>query len=123
MSRHRLPLGGGAQRLKALRLDPAEIPCTIHLHQLSLHNQWGECVWIWRAGDADIASLPFEALNPETLISPPDPGDDTVPLHCTSHDPALLLRIPQDSLDALQNGGSLSLEAHWEPFPPPIAAG
>jgi hypothetical protein len=102
-----------AAALVALRLDPAEQPGLVNLQQLKLVNGSGELLWQWQLGDGP--RLPLQlATNGTRLVERS--------IVCLDHDPAVVLQIPEPALAGLAGGGSLLVEAQWEPLSPELGA-
>ncbi|MFM7548332.1 MAG: hypothetical protein ACKO8I_05555 [Cyanobacteriota bacterium] len=107
-----LPAPGEAA-LVALRLDPAEQPGLVNLQQLSLLNSSGERLWQWQLGDSP--RLPLQPVTNGTRLV-------ERAIVCVDHDPAVALQIPEAALAGLGGGGSLLVEAQWEPLNPELGA-
>jgi predicted O-methyltransferase YrrM len=109
-----LLLPASAAAAQGLRLDPAEEPCVITLHQLQLFDVAGHILWQWQSG-SDAASFPFLPLNSYTAFL--SDGE----LVATNHDPALELVIPAADLAQITEGSRLRLQAQWQPLPAHLA--
>jgi len=106
-----LPLPANAAAARALRLDLAEEPCVITLHQLQLLDAAGTMLWQWQTGpEVGSHPLPGVPLNANTALL----GDGQ--LVAANHDPALRLEIPAEVLAQLDGGCRLRVQAQWQPL-------
>jgi hypothetical protein len=106
------PLPAG-ETVVALRLDPAEQPGLVNLQQLSLLDQAGERLWQWQAAEGQ--GLPLQPATPGTRLVESS-------IVCLDHDPAVALQIPGSALEGLAAGGTLVVEAQWEPLSAELGA-
>ncbi len=111
-----LPLPTGVGPLRALRLDPSEQPGVLRLLALALVDNQGRNLWRWTAA-AD-PRLPAQPATPGTRLLPLPEGGCLV--LAEDADPGLLLDLPQPTLDAMGNGGSLVFDARWDPLGPDL---
>lgn len=102
----------------ALRLDPAENPCLVRIHRLSLIDGSGHRLWQWsprQDGENTGEHIPFRAANGETrLLMNGEQDAAVVSVLCEGHDPALLLNLPGEALRRIDSGSHLIIEASWD---------
>ncbi|MDF1486394.1 methyltransferase domain-containing protein [Ramlibacter sp. H39-3-26] len=108
-----LPAEGGSY--DSLRLDPADRPGFMHLHQITLRTNAGETVWEWHAERREdalaLAAMPSHQilLNASWNVL----GANQLLLH--GDDPWIVLPIPASVIAETisRSGGSLSVEVGW----------
>lgn len=108
----RLPLPAMAAAPVALRLDPAEQPGIVTLQRLALLDADGERLWQWQAADVtpgDGRPLPLQPATAGTRLMERS-------IVCLDHDPAVTMQVPAAALEQLAAGGTLVVEAQWEPL-------
>lgn len=99
----------------ALRFDPAETPCLVHLSRLSITGGSGDVFWDWTALGADNPqTLPFRPANLETRLISEALGSGSVSILCEGHDPALDLILPESVLSSIKADSLFTVEARWE---------
>jgi hypothetical protein len=105
----RLALPAMAPAPVALRLDPAEQPGIVTLQRLELLDGAGAPVWQWLATDAAAGQLPLQPATTGTRLV-------ERAIVCLDHDPGVALQLPAAALEPLAAGGTLVVEAQWEPL-------
>lgn len=117
-TRHTVQLPEGMGPICALRLDPAETPCLVNIRHLSLIKGSGQLLWQWtcsRVRGVAPEDLPFQPANGETrLLTNSAEEAPGVSVLCEGHDPALLLRLPTETLHGIGSSSRLTIEASWE---------
>lgn len=110
--RFTLPPNSTEQPFTHVRLDPADRPGFIHLHEVTLTNHAGDPVWSWRAGPHGRPLL--ESVQSQQIVS-----GDLLPaaataalLLLTGDDPWLELPIPASVL-AEAGAGELAVSMGW----------
>ena len=111
-----LPLPVVAAPLTGLRLDPAEQPGLIAVQQLVCNGRDGDELWRWHADAGQ--PLPATPATPGTRLLPPEAGVGL--LLAEDSDPGVLLDLPAAVLQALGQGGSVSLAVRLEPLGPAL---
>jgi len=101
-------------RVVALRLDPAEQSGIVNLQRLALLDAAGERLWQWQAvdvtpGDGQPLPLPLQPATAGTRLMERS-------IVCLDHDPAVTMQVPAAALEQLAAGGTLVVEAQWEPL-------
>ncbi len=95
------------QAATAIRLDLADRPGFLHLHNMQLRGGDGEVLW---ALDADMASLMSRPQQQILFLGPANTGNQLLLTGC---DPYVELPIPSETLRDLKNGGVLEMEIGW----------
>lgn len=108
-----MALEGVGLQVVALRLDPAEQPGLVNLQRLVLLDAAEHQLWQWQPGDGP--GLPLQPATPGTRLVERS-------IVCLDHDPAVVLQIPEAALAGLRAGGTLVVEAQWEPLSAELGA-
>ncbi len=102
----------------ALRLDPAETPCLVRILRLVLHDGSGQLLWQWTPAEAGAdhpQTLPFQPANDETrLLTNGEKEMAGISVLCDAHDSALLLNLNAATLQRVDSGSRLTIEASWD---------
>jgi predicted O-methyltransferase YrrM len=114
LTRVEMIMPAGAAAARGLRLDPGEQPSVITLQELVLLRDDGDILWRWRAEDPS-STRPFSAANDQCGFL--EDGQ----LVAASHDPGLLLHIPDSALNQIREGSRLQIEANWQPLQAQLA--
>ena len=109
-----------AEGIRRLRLDPAEYPCLVHIEHSSLHSEHNEVLWQWPKEsnpEAPLIRQPFSSINEDTVLLGKDRlGTTRISIFSRSHDPALLVDIPETILAKASGPCSFIIKARWEPL-------
>ncbi|KMM17602.1 hypothetical protein SYNGFB01_02875 [Synechococcus sp. GFB01] len=86
--------------------------------RLALETRGGHLLWQWSSAEAGADqehALPFQAANEETrLLTSGDKDAAGISVLCEGHDPALLLNLPATTLERIDGGSRLTIEAVWD---------
>lgn len=94
---------------RGLRLDPADRPGLLRLHEMRLRDGNGEIVWSWDARVKSLKSCPQQQI----VFEVPWADFPGGVLLLTGDDPYFELPIPRELLAAHGNGGRLEVAIGW----------
>src|SRR6202011_5007434 len=103
----RLAIPESADELVALRLDPANRPGFLRLHDLTLFDADQDCVWKWDGSK----SLQYLRSNQTHFIA--DSESPGLQLVLEGDDPWFELPLGSEDLSRLRRGGVLEMTVSW----------